>query len=153
MVTSGSMPYLWHSSNPDRTGICLDCLDECINFHGRSPMHGISASFSSFIIRPIARFCNIFFVLSHTFEALHNFARSFFGTYARHIGYKHRLFAYKLDNCTVLRYTRCNNAALLLREKRESMSVLDQLRESLSDFSSNERHVADYILNSPQDMR
>ena len=52
---------------PDRTGICLDCLDECINFHGRSPMHGISASFSSFIIRPIARFCNIFFCFSAHF--------------------------------------------------------------------------------------
>ena len=33
------------------------------------------------------------------------------------------------------------------------MSVLDQLRESLSDFSRNERHVADYILNNPQEMR
>ena len=33
------------------------------------------------------------------------------------------------------------------------MSVLDQLRESLSDFSRNERHVADYILSNPQEMR
>ena len=39
-----------------------------------------------------------------------------------------------------MRYTRCNNAALLLRE-------------SLSDFSRNERHVADYILSNPQEMR
>lgn len=33
------------------------------------------------------------------------------------------------------------------------MSVLDQLQESLSDFSRNERHVADYILSNPQEMR
>lgn len=33
------------------------------------------------------------------------------------------------------------------------MSVLDQLRENLSDLSRNERRVADYILNNPQEMR